>query len=183
MSNGNANANANANATNTTRRMEEYITSLTDNIDIHILSYNISNQLEDTIMKDIVRFHSIIKQIPIKEASIVSNTFSKYPTFASRMADFVMSSPSIVEKRGHLGLAFVFQSLMDKGVQKDHLILPPNHSFKCALRHYLQSSKNEFENMDAENKKKFTTVWEVYADLYPEEEDMVMLLENMGYYN
>jgi hypothetical protein len=145
---------------------------------------NILKDDEISIMKHIIRFHTSIKSIPLEEANIVTELLAKYPTFINHMADFIMRTPISIEKKAYVGLSFIIQTLLDKGVQKEQLILSPNHDFKLALRHHLQqiTSYEEFQELTNEDKKKFVTIWEVYADLYPEEEDIVMLLENLGYH-
>ena len=37
--------------------------------------------------------------------------------------------------------------------------------------------------MDNNDKKNYVTGWEVYVDMKPEDEEILYLLENMGYYN
>jgi hypothetical protein len=170
-------------------RMKNIIKIIIDRIDNHIYPETVFedemvNDEEMNIMRHVIRFHTIVKNISYQNANVVRSVMSENTTFIDRVVSFIMNSEYLREKKVYIGFTFVIQSLLDKGVQKEHLILSPNHTYKLALKHYIEriKSKEEFDALSNEDKLKFTTIWEVYADLYPEEEDMVMYLENIGYH-
>lgn len=137
----------------------------------------------DNIFAQFFQLRLFIKALPDESTPELLEILSQYPTFICRIADLINAVPEVMNKQAYCGLAFVIQTLMDKGAPTELFILSPNHPVKLALRNYLTQNQNSFFQMEPKDKTKFCTVWEVYSDLYPNDEQIVMLLENIGYYS
>lgn len=139
------------------------------------------NNNEEELKKEMIELQKSIEGIDMKTMNIENNevrrAVRRYST-CMRMLSEKCENESMMK----MGVEIV-QSMMDRGVRREELNIEKNSKFMMQQKEYLRKRRQEYVGMNKKEKRIYVTIWEVYTDINPEDVEMLLWLENMGYYN
>ena len=131
-------------------------------------------------MKHISSIHSIISKSDISDdiTNNIANQFiSARPWFLREVLTLCLT-PDGIERKAYIGFTNFINTFMDKGVLiKNSMFLQKDfEKWSLLLKEYLLCNENKFNtDMEQNEKKQFMMIWEVYADLHPNDERILLI--------
>jgi len=104
--------------------------------------------------------------------SNLANQFINIRPWFLREALSLCLTPTSITRKAYMGFTHLINTFMDKGVLIKKSMFNKNEfeKWSCLLRDHLLMNEEYFNTMDNDEKKNYMMIWEVYADLHPEDE-------------
>jgi hypothetical protein len=131
-------------------------------------------------MSHITSIHSIISKSEISNdipSNIANQFISTRPWFLREVLTLCLT-PDGIEHKAYIGFTNFINTFMDKGVLIKQSFFLKNDFEKWSqlLKEYLLCNENKFNtDMEQNEKKQFMMIWEVYADLHPNDERILLI--------